>query len=71
MSLMLMTRTFCVCSTAAKGGRPVTFAIAAKETRGVTLSTCPCFSLGGKEVQITAKDIWTELKDVKFISFGL
>ncbi|KAG0621376.1 hypothetical protein M758_3G014900 [Ceratodon purpureus] len=49
--------------TAAKGGRPVTFAIAAKETRGVTLSTCPCFSLGGKEVQVTAKDIWAELKD--------
>lgn len=50
-------------NTAAEGGRPVTFAIAAKETRGVTLSTCPCFSLGGKEVQTTAKDIWTELKD--------
>ena len=61
----------CVCRTAAKGGRPVTFAIAAKETRGVSLSTCPCFSLGSKEDQITAKDIWAELKDVLFLSTRL
>ena len=61
----------CVRRTAAKGGRPVTFAIAAKETRGVTLSTCPCFSLGGKEVEVTAKDMWAELKDVNFLSIGL
>ncbi|XP_024382229.1 uncharacterized protein [Physcomitrium patens] len=49
--------------TGAKGGRPVTFAIAAKEMRDVTLTTCPCFSLGGKEVEVTAKDMWTEVKE--------
>jgi non-lysosomal glucosylceramidase len=49
--------------TAAKGGRPVTFAIAAKETQGVTISTFPCFSILDKEGDHSAKAMWGEMKE--------
>ncbi|CAK9198098.1 unnamed protein product [Sphagnum troendelagicum] len=48
--------------TAAKGGRPVTFAIAAKQTQDVTVSTCPCFHISGQGEGYTAKDMWAKLK---------
>ncbi|CAK9198079.1 unnamed protein product [Sphagnum troendelagicum] len=48
--------------TAAKGGRPVTFAIAAKRTQDVTVSTCPCFHISGQGEGYTAKDMWAKLK---------
>jgi non-lysosomal glucosylceramidase len=59
---------FCDCEyqmeyrTAAKGGRPVTFAIAAKQTQDVTVSTCPCFHISGQGEGYTAKDMWAKLK---------
>ncbi|CAN5965713.1 unnamed protein product [Sphagnum jensenii] len=49
--------------TAAKGDRPVTFAIAAKETQGVTISTFPCFSILDKEGDHSAKAMWGEMKE--------
>jgi acyl-CoA synthetase (AMP-forming)/AMP-acid ligase II len=66
---------FCDCEyqmeyrTAAKGGRPVTFAIAAKQTQDVTVSTCPCFHISGQGEGYTAKDMWAKLKQV--CSFSL
>ncbi|KAK2658494.1 hypothetical protein Ddye_005027 [Dipteronia dyeriana] len=46
----------------ANGHPPVTFAIAAEETADVHVSECPCFLISGKSDEITAKDMWNEIK---------
>ena len=55
----------------ANGHPPVTFAIAAEETPEVHVSTCPCFSISGDSQEITAKDIWHEIKEVSCSSLLL
>ncbi|CAN6720027.1 unnamed protein product [Malus baccata var. baccata] len=47
----------------ANGLPPVTFAIAAQETDGVHVSECPCFVISGDSEGITAKDMWSEIKE--------
>lgn len=49
--------------TSRKGGRPLTFAIAAKQSSDVTLSACPCFQVSGGSQGITAKDLWAQMKE--------
>ncbi|VVB11773.1 unnamed protein product [Arabis nemorensis] len=45
------------------GHPPVTYAIAAKETEDVRVSSCPCFLVSGTSPnQITAGDMWDEIK---------
>ncbi|RAL49530.1 hypothetical protein DM860_012963 [Cuscuta australis] len=46
------------------GGLPsVTFAIAAKESDVVRVSECPAFVISGESQGITAKDMWSEIKE--------
>ncbi|RCU11947.1 hypothetical protein DVA78_18005, partial [Acinetobacter baumannii] len=47
----------------ASGLSPVTFAIAAQETDGVHVSECPCFVISGDSMGVTAKDMWSEIKE--------
>ncbi|KAM1014728.1 hypothetical protein ACFX2C_044680 [Malus domestica] len=47
----------------ANGLPPVTFAIAAQETDGVHVSECPCFVISGDSKGITAKNMWSEIKE--------
>ncbi|XP_057976381.1 uncharacterized protein LOC131163709 isoform X2 [Malania oleifera] len=47
----------------ANGLSPVTFAIAAEEKDGVHVSECPCFVITGNYPSITAKDMWSEIKE--------
>ncbi|GER29230.1 non-lysosomal glucosylceramidase [Striga asiatica] len=47
----------------AKGLPSVTFAIAAEETDGVHVSSCPCFVISGNSQGITARDMWSEIKE--------
>ncbi|KAM0977475.1 hypothetical protein ACFX13_020580 [Malus domestica] len=47
----------------ASGLSPVTFAIAAQETDGVHVSECPCFVISGDSKGVTAKDMWSEIKE--------
>lgn len=42
---------------------PVTFAIAAQETEDVHVSSCPCFLISGTSQAMTAKEMWTEIKE--------
>lgn len=46
------------------GKPPVTFAIAAQETTDVKVSECPCFLISGNSQAFTAKDMWSEIKEV-------
>ncbi|CAA0264644.1 unnamed protein product [Arabidopsis thaliana] len=47
----------------ANGHPPVSYAIAAKETEDVRVSSCPCFIVSGTTPnQITAGDMWDEIK---------
>lgn len=46
-----------------KGLAPVTYAIAVKETPEVHVSTCPRFLISGNSHGITAKDVWSEIKE--------
>ncbi|CAN8290131.1 unnamed protein product [Cochlearia groenlandica] len=47
----------------ANGHPPVTYAIAAKETEDVRVSSCPCFLVSGfTPNKITAGDMWDEIK---------
>jgi non-lysosomal glucosylceramidase len=49
----------------ANGHPPVSYAIAAKETEDVRVSSCPCFIVSGTTPnQITAGDMWDEIKKV-------
>lgn len=48
----------------ASGGHPVMFAIAAKQTQDITISTLPCFLVSGQGEDYTAKDMWEKLKQV-------
>ncbi|CAM6099912.1 unnamed protein product [Calypogeia fissa] len=45
-----------------QGNVPVTFAIAARQTPGVTVTVCPNFALSKKGGDYTAKDMWMEMK---------
>ncbi|BFI11966.1 non-lysosomal glucosylceramidase [Marchantia polymorpha subsp. ruderalis] len=45
-----------------KGNPSVTYAIAARQVPGVTVSVCPNFSLTDKGGDYTAKDMWMEMK---------
>ncbi|KAL5555108.1 hypothetical protein UlMin_037344 [Ulmus minor] len=47
----------------ANGLPPVTFAIAAEETEDVHLSECPRFVISGNSKGITAKEMWSEIKE--------
>lgn len=49
--------------TSVKGGQPLTFAIAAKQSPDVSLSACPCFQVSGEGQSITAKDLWGRMKE--------
>ncbi|ESQ33419.1 hypothetical protein EUTSA_v10006714mg [Eutrema salsugineum] len=47
----------------ANGHPPITYAIAAKETEDVRVSSCPCFLVSGTTPnKITAGDMWDEIK---------
>lgn len=43
---------------------PITFAIAAQETRDVHVSECLCFSISGDSQGFSARDMWHEIKEV-------
>ncbi|KAG9130370.1 hypothetical protein Leryth_004250 [Lithospermum erythrorhizon] len=47
----------------ANGLPSATFAVAAQETNDVLISECPCFIISGNSEGITAKDLWTEIKE--------
>ncbi|XP_023637502.1 non-lysosomal glucosylceramidase isoform X2 [Capsella rubella] len=50
----------------ANGHPPVTYSIAARETEDVHVSECPCFLVSGHSPkEITAKDMWDEIKKNK------
>jgi uncharacterized protein (DUF608 family) len=49
--------------TSRKGGRPLTYAIAAKQSKDVTISACPCFQVSGEGQGMTAKDLWVRMKE--------
>lgn len=48
----------------ANGLPPVTFAIAAEQTEGIHVSECPRFVISGNSKGITAKEMWSEIKEV-------
>ncbi|KAJ8625341.1 hypothetical protein MRB53_033871 [Persea americana] len=48
---------------AANEKSPVTFAIAAQETRDVHISECLCFSISGDYQGFSARDMWHEIKE--------
>lgn len=52
-----------LCRTA-NGKSPVTFAIAAQETRDVDVSECLCFFISGDSQGFSARDMWHEIKEV-------
>ncbi|PON61857.1 Beta-glucosidase GBA2-type [Parasponia andersonii] len=47
----------------ANGLPPVTFAIAAEQTDGICVSECPRFVISGDSKGITAKEMWSEIKE--------
>lgn len=47
---------------------PVTFAIAAEETADVHISECPFFIISGGSDSFTARDMWSTIKEVGYIS---
>lgn len=59
------------CRTSAKGGRPLTFAIASKQSRDVTLSACPSFQVSGEGEGITAKALWERMKTVCWFQYSI
>lgn len=52
----------------ANGLPPVTFAVAAEETKDVHVSECPSFLISGNSSGITAKDMWNEIKEVSLLN---
>ncbi|CAN0911546.1 Non-lysosomal glucosylceramidase [Linum grandiflorum] len=49
--------------TAKNLSAPMTFAIAAQQSNGVSVSKCPCFVISGNsEGGVSAKDMWAEIK---------
>ncbi|CAN1355452.1 Non-lysosomal glucosylceramidase [Linum perenne] len=50
-------------TTASKLFPPMTFAIAAQESKGVCVSKCPCFLISGNSEGVSAKDMWDEIKE--------
>lgn len=57
----------CLTYRTANERSPVTFVIAAEETEYVHISECPVFVVSGSYNGISAKDMWHEVKQVRYL----